>query len=57
MSAVELRTHQSLLYIDGAFMPATGGATFEVINPSNDKVRSSDFMKCSHLPRPALPVP
>jgi acyl-CoA reductase-like NAD-dependent aldehyde dehydrogenase len=24
MSAVEFRTHQSLLYIDGAFMPATG---------------------------------
>jgi acyl-CoA reductase-like NAD-dependent aldehyde dehydrogenase len=38
MSAVEFRTHQSLLYIDGAFMPATGGATFEVINPSNEKV-------------------
>jgi hypothetical protein len=27
-------------------MPATGGATFEVINPSNEKVMSSDFMKC-----------
>jgi betaine-aldehyde dehydrogenase len=38
MSAVESDAYQTLLYIDGQFTPAAGGVTFEVVNPSNEKI-------------------